>query len=456
MNRRKRAMMLMGASPLNFTQATYKGKAVYGVTWDKSATSTLTRTNASVGMVAAAGVDAGVVTNDFDSAEIYSEFTEKTDADGNVFIRIPKFYIRKTDSPTLKTWQICKQRMPGSYLPWCFWDFTNGVALDYVDVGKYPASLSGANKLESLANKYPLINKNIVEFRGYAEANGAGYQQLDLHTNDALQVLMTVEFATLDMQSVMYGFISGRFVDTERAVIAESGTNRIVVPNATASQYRVGQPIGIGSTRGGNQRFYGRDITAINDYDASNKSIVFDGDPVNISIDDRLYNVGWKSGFSAGIAASSGSLTSNSDGKWPCVYRGIENPYANIWQFIDGVNINDRQAWVCTNPAQYASNVFAFPYEQLSYVNANANNYVKYMGYDAAHPFAEFPVEVQAASNQYYSDYYYQDTGQRIARVGAFWSSGTYFGPWCWNLNEDSTLAYVNIGGRLCKKALSA
>ena len=37
-------------------------------------------------------------------------------------------------------------------------------------------------------------------------------------------------------------------------------------------------------------------------------AISFDGDPVDISVDDRLYNTGWKSGFSGAIAASSGGI----------------------------------------------------------------------------------------------------------------------------------------------------
>ena len=94
--------LLVPGKDIDLVMPTYKGAAIYGVSWTKADVA-LTRTNGAVGFEANAGVDAGVVTNDFDTAEIFSEFTEETDADGNVFIRIPKFYIRKTDTPTLKT-----------------------------------------------------------------------------------------------------------------------------------------------------------------------------------------------------------------------------------------------------------------------------------------------------------------------------------------------------------------
>jgi hypothetical protein len=106
---------------------------------------------------------------------------------------------------------------------------------------------------------------------------------------------------------------------------------------------------------------------------------------------------------------------------------------------------------VCKNAAQYASNLFASPYEQMVYLNANTNGYVKYMGYDPLLPFCEFPVDVSA---NYYRDYYYQTSGQRVALVGGRWLGGSFAGPWSWVLDASSSLAGVTFGGRLLKKPL--
>lgn len=427
---------------------------VYGVSWNKGSGPAFTRTDKAVGLVANVGVDAQVVQNDFDTLPIFGEMREVTDDLGNVFIRIPKFYIRKTDGVGFKTWQVCRTKRPGFYLPWCFWDFTNARELPYIDVGKYKATLGAGNKLESKAGNYPLINKNIVDFRTYARANGQGYQQLDVHVIDVLRTLFFVEFATLNLQAIMQGYSTGQYTATHLATVAENNTNRIIVANAHADLYRVGQAISVGTSQGGNQIFYGRAITAITVYDASNKAISFDGAPVNIAAGNMLYNTGWKNGFSANISASSGSIISNSDGKYPCVYRGIESPWGDIWQFVDGVNINEYQAWVAKNAVDYTSNVFANPYEQLAYVNASADGYVTAMGFDAALPFAAFPVALGGASTTYYADYYYRNTGQRIARVGGGWGDGSGAGPSCWALDGSSSGAHVAVGGRLLKKPL--
>ncbi len=435
------------------------GTGVYGVSWDKSSDPTLARINDSVGMIANVGVDNQVVQNDFDFAPIFGEMHEVIDSYGNVFIRIPKFYIKKTDGDNFKTWQVSKIRYPGFYLPWCFWDFEKSVELPYVDIGKYNASLSDDGKLQSVAGVPPLVSTNIVQFRNYAQANNVGglrgYQQLDVHTYDILRTLMFIEFATLDMQSVMRGFVDGRFgVEADVAIISETATNRIVLNSASAAGYRVGQTISVGTSRYGTQVFYGRSILAIEDYDADSKAIVFDGEPVDIAVGNLLQNTGAVSGFSDKVAASSGSIGSNSEGKYPCMYRGIENPYGSVWQWVDGVNINDHQSWVCKNAEQYASNLFASPYEMIGYVNSDTNGYVMRMGFDSAFPFAEFPVEVGGTASTYYSDYYYRNTGQRVARVGGNLNFGSNAGPSYWSSTSTSSVSNVHFGGRLLKKPL--
>jgi hypothetical protein len=454
------------AEPGNFDQS-LEGM-VLGAKWDKSEDPTLVRTDGAVGLIAQAGVDDEVVINDFDQMPIFGEMHDVVDHLGNEFVRIPKFYIRKVDEPGLKSWQISKTQRDGYYLPACFYDFELDTELDYIDVGKYNASLGIGDVLESKPNAYPLVSgavpgksATIVALRDYARANNngglRGYQQMDIHVYDVLSTLFYVEFATLNSQAVMYGFANGAYSDSHTAVISETNTNRVVLANTYAANYRVGQAISAGTARGNLSVFYGRTITAIEDYDVANKSIVFDGDPVTISEGNVLWNSGWRSGFSSKIAASSGSIGSNTGGKYPCMYRGIENPWGSVYQWVDGVNINDHQAWVCRDAAQYASNVFAHPYEQLSYVNHNENGYPTEMGHDPDYPFAEFPVAIQTSgisSAKYYCDYYYQSAGQRVAFFGGYWVGGTVAGLSCWDLDSSAARASVGIGGRLLKKPL--
>lgn len=353
---------------------------IFGASWSKIANPALTRTDDAVGLIANAGVDDQVVQNDFDLLPIFGEIHDVTDDLGNVFVRIPKLYIRKTDTDDVKSWQVSKVKHSDEwYLPWCFWDFASETELPYVDIGKYDASLGEGNKLASKSGVAPLVNKTIVVCRTYARNNNAdgrkGYQLLDIHAIDVLRTLFFIEFATLNSQSVMYGYAN----DNSAAVT---------------------------------------------------------------------------SGLTDNVVASSGSPNSNTDGKNPCKYRGIENPWGNVWQWVDGVNINEYQAWVCKNADQYSSNVFAAPYEKLSYINCSSDVWMKTMGYDSAHPFAEFPVAGGGSGSTYYCDLYYKNPGQHVARVGGYWAFGSYAGLSSWALHNSSGYAYVSVGGRLLKRSL--
>ena len=445
---------IQAATAVNTTLAA----PIYGAYWTKGSSPTLTRTNNAVGMNAAAGTDGNFVQNDFDNAEIYREIGPVTDTLGNTFIQIPKFYIRKQDGADFKTWQISKYQYPGFYLPKCFWNYETSQELPYVWVGAYKASLSAGSALQSVSGVFPLINTNIVQMRTYAQANNAnglkGYQQLDIHVVDVLQTLFYIEFATLNTQSIMQGWVNGRYTNTDVATVATTSSNQIVVANATAAYYAVGQPIAIGLTQGGNEVCYGRTITAIATYDANDMAITFDGAPVSVAVGNYLYNVGWKNGFSASVVATSGSISSNTDGLHPCVYRGIESPWGDIWQFVDGVNINAYQPWVCSDANEYASNVFAAPYEQLSYTVANSDGWTEAMGFDGSHQYAALPTVVGGSQTTYYSDYYSQAAGQQVAFVGALWYVGASAGLSFWLLYFGSGSLSVSFGGRLLKKAL--
>ena len=163
-----------------------------------------------------------------------------------------------------------------------------------------------------------------------------------------------------------------------KALVAENDTNRIIITNEQAAMYRVGQAISIhlaGASENGLPNTYGRTVIEIqtDTPTAGRSAVIFDGESIDVAVDDYVMNTGWKNGFSASIMATSGSIIAN-DGKYPCHYRGIESPYGDVWQWVDGVNIDEHQAWVAQNADDYASNVFAHLCK-LGYTN-RANGYV--------------------------------------------------------------------------------
>ena len=181
---------------------------IYGASWDGSSSGILQRTDAAVGLKA--GINGAQ--NDFDTRGPWGLMDKTvTDSYGNAFVRVPKFYIRKTQdkSNSLSTWQVSLAKQGADwYLPNCFYDFDNKKELAYVDVSRYEGSVS-SDKLQSITGVTPTNNQSITSLRSLAVANNTdgkkGYHLWDVHTLDALQVLFTIEFATLDSQSIMKG-----------------------------------------------------------------------------------------------------------------------------------------------------------------------------------------------------------------------------------------------------------
>lgn len=435
-------------------------RAVYGVSWDPTSTNpALTRTHRAVGLVANAGVDGSTPQNDFDYLGPWARMKRVVDDLGNIMVEVPPFWIRKDYSnPALYHKQISLCSLPGFYLPKCFYDSTGQVRP--LRVGAYEAVLS-AGKLCSTAGVFPTVNRDLVNFRADARANNVGgttgYQLMDVHAYDALLTLFDIEFATHDGQSVVGGWTNGRRVDTDLVTVQTLAANTIVVANATAANYRVGEPIALGTSSAGTQRFYGRLIQSISEYDASNKAITVGGATFDSAVGNYLMHVAWLTGACSGVAASSGSPGSNIDGRHPYTWRGLENIFhGSAWMWVDGLNVKDNSLYVCNDPALYQSNVFdGVSYLLVGYTKATTNNYAKTMGHDPVNPAVEIPIAVDGSiANSRFRDYYYQSPppSERAARVGGGWSGGSAAGPRYWALTYAPSFADVSIASRLLQK----
>ena len=156
------------------------------------------------------------------------------------------------------------------------------------------------------------------------------------------------------------------------------------------------------------------------------------------------------SGGCNALGMKSGCMVKNDTNS--VVYRGIEDLYGNVWQFFDGLNINNYQAYINYNPSTYASDVFDGDYHKLGYVNSSTTgSYITALGYDPKNPLVGLPTDVNGSSNTYMCDYYWTQSGERIALVGGGWANATRCGLWCWYFSEASSTYGVIIGARLLK-----
>ena len=168
----------------------------------------------------------------------------------------------------------------------------------------------------------------------------------------------------------------------------------------------------------------------------------------------RGYCDGNSAAISTGSCDSVPNLTgrpAGTDGKVDVVYRGIEGIFGNVWEWMDGLNYNGDtdNYYVCTDRSKYADDT-ATGYTKVSFTSPTSNAYISKEGMDNALPWAMLPSEATGGSETtFYPDYFYQNSGWRVAIRSGSWSDGSRCGVWvldCYNTSSDS---HTYIGSRL-------
>jgi len=96
-------------------------------------------------------------------------------------------------------------------------------------------------------------------------------------------------------------------------------------------------------------------------------------------------------------------------------YRGIENWYASMFKFIDGVNVQNHKYFINNKPATFADDVFTGDYVDSGITSVTSSGYVSNIvpskkGFVAS--------AVSGSDSTYIPDYFYQSTGNRIVLFG--------------------------------------
>lgn len=135
----------------------------------------------------------------------YSKYEDGTAADittgnsGDVMIEIPKMYMKISEDATYRYFEISNMPEEG------FTDYPfsyKGVVKDKFYIGAYKGfNLSG--KLKSLSGKTPTASQTRATFRGYAQANGEGYEIVPYNKLILLQILYLIRFKNLDSQTAL-------------------------------------------------------------------------------------------------------------------------------------------------------------------------------------------------------------------------------------------------------------
>ena len=149
------------------------------------------------------------------------------------------------------------------------------------------------------------------------------------------------------------------------------------------------------------------------------------------------------------VATPTGSPISNSDGKHACKYRGIENPWGNIYKWCDGISFSGSSVYVCTEPTAYSAGKTSGLYEYYG-TRASNNGYVKTVAPLAEGSLIQYVTAVGANESSYYCDQSWQ--GGTVLYCGGQQNANTLAGLWYWGGSDSASNSYDIVGGRLCYK----
>ena len=166
--------------------------------------------------------------------------------------------------------------------------------------------------------------------------------------------------------------------------------------------------------------------------------------------------------FSKGLVSGSAdstsfkaNITTNNNKSYS--YRGVEDFYGNIWEWIDGMNIwgngslGGGKVFICSD-WKYADDKKDDNYADTGIILPNSDGYIKSFAYSSVYDWLLITGEVGGDSASPIGDYIYKTSnlnGFRCALLGGGWSAGLQAGPCYWHLISGSSDASRGIGARL-------
>lgn len=434
--------ILVGVTDLKATLGLLEDETILGVSIDYT-NNTFERLGAAVGFNKGADFDAFPMfggrkrCNVADDGTIVAYYGDADYAEdgsmGQVMVYQPKFYYMTVPviyekQETGLGYHLRKANYYVSSIPHvgfslhpAFFD-ENGNEVDYILLSAFEGSIYDANGGADGTGAYLLLDEQVADFSSDKFCSIAGAKPA-----------------------------SGLTQNLTRPNVEQLAKNRGVgwhsdnIKAASANQYLMMIEMGALNM----QTAIGQDIVSITDNSAHNCS----------SLTGSTSALGNATGQATEtINEIGGTQTAyTTSGKLAVTYRGMENPWGNLWKFVYGINIwgdgkmNGGQPFICSD-FNFTESKRTDNYEGAGFCLCNANGYVKAFGYSQKYDWLFLPSEIGGTSSLPVGDYAYVTAnlnGYRTALLGGHWFDGGIAGAFCWYVNNGVGSRSRIIGGRL-------
>ena len=176
------------------------------------------------------------------------------------------------------------------------------------------------------------------------------------------------------------------------------------------------------------------------------------GAGVTTKTDDGATSMTEITGATTTLGNKSGQVI-NTNGYSVVAYRGEENPFGNIWKWIDGINVyNKNEGSVYIADHGFKDDTNAAPYSDAGITICGSNGYVSAFAYNEDFDWLFIASEVLGNSSLPVGDYFWQNkayNGYTVAALGGGWYNGSSAGGFYWGVDDALGNRTRYIGGRL-------
>ena len=176
------------------------------------------------------------------------------------------------------------------------------------------------------------------------------------------------------------------------------------------------------------------------------------GAGVTTKTDDGTTSMTEITGATTTLGNKSGQVI-NTNGYSVVAYRGEENPFGNIWKWIDGINVyNKNEGSVYIADHGFKDDTNAAPYSDAGITICGSNGYVSAFAYNEDFDWLFIASEVLGNSSLPVGDYFWQNkayNGYTVAALGGYWADGSDAGGFRWRVYAASGYRARIVGGRL-------
>ena len=269
-------------------------------------------------------------------------------SNGQVMIYQPKFYYQRAplklnDKIVRHETLILSSVKKSGFKIHPLFDAGNNEEYDYVLLSAYEGTLNN-NILSSIVGAQPMSNVTIANAELYARARGDGWHIMNMAAVSANQMLEIVEFGQMNGQQAL-----------------EAGISELAYTSNKNSSAITGSTSTLGNTTGHAE-------TTISNNNGT-------------------------------------QITNTTEGKRAISYRGMENPWGNMWNMIGGINIKGDgysqggAPYICNN-FNYTPSLINSNYEYIGFNLPSTYGWISGMGYGSEkYDWVYMPAECASGAN---------------------------------------------------------